>query len=225
METTTDTTTCKLYGLYAITPCSSTHPLSTPLLITQTEQAIAGGARIIQYREKYHPGPLREEQARRLKSACERLGALFIVNDDIALAAAVGAHGVHLGRDDGSIRQARERLGATAIIGVSCYNRLALAREAQRQGADYVAFGRFFPSRSKPDAVQADLDLLRQAKGELGVPIACIGGIRAENAKLLLSAGADMLAVIHGVFGAVDITRASRELAACFDAGRGGAQS
>ena len=216
METTTKNPR-KLYGLYAITPCSSIQPLSTSELTSKVEQTITGGARIIQYREKYHSPSAKREQALAIKFLCEKHGVLLIVNDDIVLAGDVGAHGVHLGQDDSSIQQARDLLGESAIIGVSCYNRLELARAAQQQGADYVAFGRFFSSQSKPAAVKADLALLKQAKAELSLPIACIGGITAENAKLLISAGADMLAVINGVFGASDIIRASRELASCFE--------
>lgn len=216
METTTDLQHRKLYGLYAITPCSSTQPLSTSELIHKVERAINGGARIIQYREKHHDRRLKYEQAVQLRALCDQYRVLFIVNDDVMLAADSGAHGVHLGRDDRSLRQARDELGPSAIIGVSCYNQLALALEAQQQGADYVAFGRFFASATKPGAVAADVGLLRRAKGELTVPVACIGGINPENAKLLTSAGADMLAVIHGVFGASDCERAARELAGCF---------
>ncbi|MGD8569234.1 MAG: thiamine phosphate synthase [Gammaproteobacteria bacterium] len=216
METTTDLNDRKLYGLYAITPCSSTKPLSTSELIHKVERAISGGARIIQYREKCHDRRLKYEQTVRLRTLCDRHRVLFIVNDDVELAAESGAHGVHLGQDDRSVQQARDELGPSTIIGVSCYNQLALAQSAQQQGADYVAFGRFFASHTKPGAVPADVDLLRRAKRELTVPVACIGGINPENAKLLTSAGADMIAVIHGVFGASDCERAARELAGCF---------
>ncbi|MGD8558062.1 MAG: thiamine phosphate synthase [Gammaproteobacteria bacterium] len=217
METTTDTTSRRLHGLYAITPCSSHPPsLSTSELIDKVEQAITGGARIIQYREKRHHSGVKREQAARIKTLCDRHGALFIVNDDVELAAATSADGVHLGQDDWSLSQARKRLGASFIIGVSCYNQLELAHTAQQQGADYVAFGRFFASQTKPGAVQADIALLTRAKAELTVPVACIGGITAENAKLLTSAGADMIAVIQGVFGVSDTEQAARELARCF---------
>ena len=147
----------------------------------------------------------------------------FLVNDDVAIAREVGAQGVHLGQGDSSLVQAREILGDSAIIGISCYNKLELAIRAQEQGADYVAFGRFFSSQTKPSAVQADIDLLIRAKSELSIPIACIGGITAENAKLLVSAGADMLAVINAIFGskdnvgAEDVRLAAQQLAESFE--------
>jgi len=227
METTTSKTKSKLYGLYAITPCSSIQSLTTPELLTKIQSAIEGGARIVQYREKQLPEDTRREQAHGIKTLCERYNVCFLVNDDVAIASQVGAHGVHLGQGDISLTDARETLGASAIIGISCYNQLDLALRAQQQGADYVAFGRFFSSQTKPSAVQADIDLLIRAKSELSIPIACIGGITAENAKLLVSAGADMLAVINAVFGAEggaegisgaeDVRLAAQQLARCFE--------
>ena len=130
----------------------------------------------------------------------------------------MGAAGVHLGRLDASISEARERLGARAIIGASCYNQLEDAAAAARAGASYIAFGRFFPSHSKPDAVQADLALLAQARAEFALPIAVIGGITPNNGRQLVEAGANLLAVIHGVFGQADIEAAARRYADCFRA-------
>jgi thiamine-phosphate pyrophosphorylase len=141
---------------------------------------------------------------------------LFIVNDDLDLAAAVGADGVHLGRDDAHPRRARHRLGRRALIGISCYNQLERAREAQALGADYAAFGRFFPSHTKPSAVQADPELLRRARREIDLPLVAIGGITPENAGFLLDAGADMLAVVDGVFGADDVRAAARSFTELF---------
>jgi thiamine-phosphate pyrophosphorylase len=155
-------------------------------------------------------------QAQQLLSLCNQFGATFIVNDDVDLAAAVHAHGVHLGGEDVPLPQARQRLGAEAVIGASCYNRLELAVRAQQQGADYVAFGRFFPSRTKPQAVPADIALLRQAKAQLHLPIVAIGGITAQNGAQLIAAGADMLAVVEAVFAQEDIAAAARQLAECF---------
>lgn len=216
METTTNKSHYSLYGLYIITPCSSIQPLSTPALLDKIQLAIEGGARIVQYREKFLPEAERREQARAIKALCDRYQTIFLVNDDVALATEVGAHGVHLGQGDLSLGQARKILGDSAIIGITCHNQLELALTAQRQGADYVAFGRFFSSASKPQAVGADIELLQRAKSELSIPIACIGGITVENAKLLISAGADMLAVINAVFGAVDVKQAAQQLADCF---------
>jgi thiamine-phosphate pyrophosphorylase len=141
---------------------------------------------------------------------------LFIVNDDAALARQSQADGVHLGREDTAPVQARARLGSRAIIGVSCYNELPRAQAAQEQGADYVAFGRFFPSRTKPQAVQAGPELLHEAKKKLRIPVVAIGGITPENGASLIAAGADALAVIEGVFGQADVRAAAERYAQLF---------
>ena len=144
----------------------------------------------------------------------------LIVNDDTALARQVNADGVHLGGEDGGVAEARALLGDGRLIGVSCYNRLPLAQEAVRQGADYVAFGSFFVSTVKPEAVAATPDLLRQARRELNVPIVAIGGITAQNGAQLLEAGADALAVISAVFAAPDIAGAAKEFFNLFEQGK-----
>jgi thiamine-phosphate pyrophosphorylase len=151
-----------------------------------------------------------------LVALCERHGALLIVNDDMALAGEVGAHGVHLGRYDDDPVAARRLLGDKAIIGVSCYDQLDLAIAATASGVDYVAFGRFFPSTTKPDAVEARPDLLCRAKAIIDLPLVAIGGITPENGAPLIEAGADMLAVVHGVFGQPDIRAACRRLSELF---------
>ena len=207
-----------LRGLYAITPeCSA-----PGLLAQQVELAIAGGARVIQYRDKSGEGTIDQErrlaEARALRAICHRAGVPLIVNDDATLAAAVAADGVHLGRDDGSPAEARRLLGPEAIIGVSCYNRLELAEAAQAAGASYVAFGSFFPSSTKPLAVRADLDLLRRARQHLRLPLVAIGGITPENGAALIAAGADLLAVVSGVFGGPDPGAAAQAYARLFDA-------
>lgn len=202
-----------LRGLYAITDSRST----VRDLVEQVEQALTGGARVIQYRDKNGSPLLRERQAAGLLQICRAAGVPLIINDDLELAARLGADGVHLGRDDPSPLQARQALGATALIGVSCYNRLQLAVEAQWEGADYVAFGRFFASSSKPQAVQATPELLLQARARLKLPIVAIGGITSENGAPLISAGADMLAVIHGIFGQPDIRLACEHFARLFE--------
>lgn len=194
-----------LRGLYAITPEAPREDLAD--LVTQ---ALLGGARLIQYRDKSQDGSRRLAQAQSLRAHCQAAGALFIVNDDPSLAAASGAHGVHLGRNDPDPAAARALLGPAAIIGVSCYNRLELAHSAQAKGADYVAFGRFYPSGTKPSAIQASLDLLRQARHELQLPLVAIGGITPENAGSLIAAGADVLAVMNGIFAAPDVSAAAR---------------
>jgi thiamine-phosphate pyrophosphorylase len=204
----------RLAGLYAI---ADTQYLDEARLIEAVTQAIAGGARVIQYRDKQHTAAKRMQQANELAALCRQQGALFIVNDDVALAKQAQADGVHLGREDAALAQAREQLGPRAIIGVSCYNELARAEAAEKQGADYVAFGRFFPSRTKPQAAQAGLDLLRDAKKKLHIPVVAIGGITPENGASLIAAGADALAVIEGVFGQADVLAAAERYARLFN--------
>lgn len=203
-----------LHGLYAIT---DTHLCPDEALLRNVEQVLLGGCRLVQYRDKRENLPRRLHQAQQLKTLCHRYQALLIINDDLALAHEVAADGVHLGRQDPDPLHARSLLGSQAIIGVSCYNRLDLALEATSKGVDYVAFGRFFPSLTKPDAVQATPDLLRQAKQALDVPLVAIGGITPENGGPLIEAGADMLAVIQGVFGQPDIRAASQQFSDLFE--------
>lgn len=203
----------RIAGLYAI---ADTRYLDDARLLPAVSEAITGGARIIQYRDKSHDAQARLTQAKKITALCRQHDALFIVNDDVALAKETQANGVHLGREDTSLTQAREQLGPLAIIGVSCYNELARAETAQAQGADYIAFGRFFPSRTKPRAVPANLDLLREAKKKLRIPIVAIGGITPENGASLIAAGADALAVIEGVFGQVDVRAAAERYTSLF---------
>lgn len=202
-----------LRGLYAIT---SAELLAAPDWLARAEAALRGGARALQYRAK-DIGPARQrEQARGLATLCAHFDVPLIINDDPQLACDSGAAGVHLGRDDADIAAARALLGDAAIIGVSCYNELAHAQRAQAQDADYVAFGSFHPSPTKPGAVRAELALLRAAQHSLRVPVVAIGGITPENGAALISAGADMLAAIEGVFGQPDIEAAARRYAALF---------
>ncbi|MCG7920757.1 MAG: thiamine phosphate synthase [Candidatus Thiodiazotropha lotti] len=207
------TDTDRYRGLYAITDSRLCPP---ERIVQQVEAALTGGARIIQYRDKRQERAGSTEQVREILMLCERANALLIINDDIELALASKAHGVHLGREDTTLSEARERLGPTAVIGVSCYNRLELASEAAENGADYVAFGRFFPSRTKPDAVSAEPELLVSARQTIRKPLVAIGGISHENGAQLIAAGADMLAVIEAVFGQPDVEAASRRLSALF---------
>ncbi len=186
-------------------------------LVASVEAAVRGGARMIQYRDKGNDNAQRLREAQSLVDVCHTFNALLIINDDVELAVACGADGVHLGKDDTDIAQARARLGAHAIIGMSCYNDLDRARSAARNGADYVAFGRFFPSKTKPGASAAALETLRVARRELTLPLVAIGGISPDNGDLLIDAGADMLAVIHGVFGQPDVAAAARRFAALFE--------
>lgn len=199
-------------GLYAITPDLA----DTPLLLRKVRAALQGGARVLQYRNKSADPTLRLQQAQALRQLTREFDATFIVNDDAQLAARVDADGVHLGGDDGSLEAARDMLGDAKIIGVSCYNRESLALEAVRAGADYVAFGAFFPSGVKPQAVRAEPQLLAWARGELALPVVAIGGITAQNGAVLIEAGADALAVISAVFDAEDICSSAQEFSTLF---------
>ncbi len=203
----------RLQGLYVITDPDL---LPDHVLEARAEQALHGGAGLLQYRHKGRDRALKTAQARRLAGLCRRHAVPFIVNDDPALAAQSGADGLHIGRDDVDLARARQALGARAIIGVSCYDRLDRALEAQRRGADYVAFGSVFPSPVKPHAPRAGPELLRQAHAELAIPVCAIGGITPANARGVIEAGADMVAVIHGVFGADDPETAARQIARQF---------
>jgi len=178
-----------------------------PRLSALVQAALDGGVPFVQYRNKTAPPPLRRAQAAEMLRICRAAGARLIINDDVALAVEIGADGAHVGRGDapgGSLVAARALLGPGRILGVSCYDELALAEEAARAGADYVAFGSVFPSRTKPEAVHAPLELLGKAR-RLGLPVAAIGGINLDNAPRVIAAGADMLAVVSDVFDAMDI--------------------
>jgi thiamine-phosphate pyrophosphorylase len=199
-------------GLYAVTPDVA----DTPSLLTTAEAALAGGARMLQYRNKSASSALRLLQARALLALCRKFRVPLIINDHLDLAVAVDADGLHLGAEDGSLATARKGLGPTRILGASCYDRVEHAREAERLGADYVAFGSFFPSSVKPGAVRAPLALLRDAKRSLSVPIVAIGGITLENAPQLIAAGADGVAVVSALFGADDVRLAASRFSALF---------
>ena len=198
----------RLRGLYAVTPeCAS-----TAALVAGVDAAITGGAQAVQYRCKRVAPDGRLVQARSLAELCRARGVLFIVNDDAELAAAVGADGVHLGRDDGDPDVARLILGPATLVGVSCYDDIARARTMADRGADYLAFGSLYVSSIKPDARRASLELVGRARS-LGVRIVGIGGIDAENAAEVIEAGADAVAVISAVFAADDIEAAARAIA------------
>ena len=186
-----------IQGLYAIT---DSQLIAESDFIQIVEAALQGGVKVLQYRDKTHDQTKRIVQASALKTLCHQYAVPFIINDDIALARQIQADGVHLGKQDVTLQEARNQLGTEAIIGISCYNQLALAQQAVNNGADYVAFGRFFPSQTKPHAVPAPIDLLSQAHQQLSCPIVAIGGITPDNGRQLLQAGADSLAVIHGLF-------------------------
>lgn len=179
------------------------------------EQALRGGARIIQYRDKSNDIIKRMQQATALKKLCNNYHATFIINDDVELALQIDADGVHIGSQDTTLASARRILG-NKIIGVSCYNQLDMAVRAEKNGADYIAFGSFFPSNIKPHAIRADIPLLTRAKQELKIPVCSIGGITLHNAPALLDAGADMIAVITDIFAAENISDRCQKYAALF---------
>ena len=191
-----------LHGLYGITDSKLMPDDAT--LEARVTAAIEGGMTILQYRDKSQNQGRRLRQAKMLMALCDKAGVLFLINDDVDLAEACRAHGVHLGQSDEGIASARQRLGEKAVIGITCENSLELARTATKQGADYIAFGRFFPSLTKPDAKPAPLSLLDEARQEFNLPMVAIGGITRDNARQLVDAGADMLAVVNDLFSPED---------------------
>jgi thiamine-phosphate pyrophosphorylase len=201
-------------GLYAVTDGAPRDPQALASLVGAV---VDGGAVLVQYRDKGDDPERRQREAAGLLAVCRARGVPLIVNDDLALCRAVGADGVHLGRDDLPLVQAREVLGPAALIGVSCYGEPERALRAQAEGADYVAFGRFYPSHTKPGASPATREMLAAVRPRLRVPVVAIGGITPENAPALRHAGADLLAVVHGLFGAADPGAAARRYAALFE--------
>lgn len=199
-------------GLYAITRETD----DTARLLAQVEAALFGGATVIQYRDKSGDAARQHEQASELLTLCHRFDVPLIINDSLRLADLIGADGVHLGRDDGTVREARIILGHDHIIGVSCYQSLPLALAAQEAGADYVAFGRFFPSGTKPGAQRVEIDLLYRAAHVIHRPIVAIGGITPDNAAQLIDAGADAVAVVGALFDSAQIEDTARQFVDLF---------
>lgn len=205
----------KLRGLYAITDSQ----LLAGKFLKYVEAALEGGVTLLQYRDKSDDQARRLREAETLLTLCERYKTRLIINDDAELAARIGA-GVHLGQTDGPLTPARALLGRQAIIGSTCHDQLSLAEQAAKEGASYVAFGRFFNSTTKPGAPTASLQLLDQARACLHLPICVIGGITLDNAAPLVNHGADLLAVVHGLFGAdsaEEVTRRARAFNALFN--------
>ncbi|MCF1490567.1 thiamine phosphate synthase [Pseudomonas sp. AA27] len=203
-----------LRGLYAITDSQ----LLAGRFLSHVEAALEGGVCLLQYRDKSDDAGRRLREAEALTKLCERYGTQLIINDDAELAARLGV-GVHLGQTDGPLTPARALLGRQAIIGSTCHASLDLAQQAASEGASYVAFGRFFNSVTKPGAPAAGVELLEQARAQVKLPIAVIGGITLDNAAPLIAHGADLLAVIHGLFGAdsaQEVTRRARAFNALF---------
>ena len=202
----------RIRGLYAVTPDEP----DTPRLVGLVQAALDGGARLVQYRNKVAAPQLRRKQAEALLAICRRADVPLIVNDELALAAEIGADGVHLGRDDGDASDARKRL-AGKLLGVSCYNELSRASAAERAGADYVAFGRFFSSVTKPGDTRASLALVAEAKRQIRLPIVAIGGITLEDTPALIAGGIDAVAVVSALFSSSDVCNTARRFAALFE--------
>ena len=187
-------------GLYLVTPDWD----DTERLIAVSEQAIRGGASLLQYRHKTANEPLRQEQAAALLKLCRRLNVPLIINDHLELCEAIDADGIHVGGTDASVASMRARLGSSKIVGASCYGDLQLARDAQASGASYVAFGGFSPSRAKKYAVTTAPNIITLALNELNLPICVIGGMTPENSLVLIDHGAHMVAAISSVYSADD---------------------
>lgn len=199
-------------GLYLVTPdCDDTE-----VLCTKVTQALQGGVSLVQYRHKTASDALRLEQASALLAMCRKAKIPLLINDHVTLAVALDADGVHIGQHDGAIAETRALVGKQKIIGASCYNRFELAEQAQADGADYVAFGACYPSPTKPNAPKATADLFTRARQALSVPVVGIGGITVENARPLIAAGADALAVITDISQAGDVAARCRQYQTLF---------
>ena len=203
-----------LKGIYGITDDAL---LPESKLDFAVEEAIKSGCRVIQYRSKIKDWKARVRQAESLRLLCEQYQVPLIINDNVELCNEVDADGVHLGKQDSSFEQARIQLSADKIIGITCHDSVVAAVSAEEAGADYVAFGRFFPSETKPNASPAPIELLTEAKKKLSIPIVAIGGINAENGAALIAAGADMLAVINAMFADESVSQRTTELVALFN--------
>lgn len=199
--------------MYAVTPEAA----DGAWLRERVRQAVAGGARVVQYRSKSLDHTRMLSQARELAELCRSQGVLFMVNDDVDIARECGADGVHLGREDTSIAAARARLGPSVLIGASCYGDLARAQECVDAGADYLAFGSFFASAVKPGAVRPPLAVLTEARSRWPLPLVAIGGLTPANAAPVLAAGADALAVISALFQVPDTLSAAQAFARLFE--------
>ncbi|MGV3653579.1 MAG: thiamine phosphate synthase [Noviherbaspirillum sp.] len=200
-------------GLYIVTPDWD----DTDKLLATTEQALRGGAALVQYRHKNAAPDLRREQARRLLELCRRHQRPFIVNDHVDLCLEIGADGIHVGGTDAGIADVRAAVGPDRIVGASCYGSLQLARDAHRAGASYVAFGGFYPSRVKKYEVATRPEMVAQAKAEIPLPNVVIGGMTEQNAAPLVAQGADMVAAISSVYMADDPEAAARGFVRLFE--------
>ena len=201
-------------GLYAITPDEP----DTDLLLTKVALALQGGVSVLQYRNKLASQKLKTQQARAILPLCRQYQVPLIINDSVKLCLTLDADGVHIGAEDGNLKEIRARVGNDKIIGASCYNRFDLALAAQQAGADYVAFGACFASTTKPNAPVANLNLFGQARAQLNIPAVAIGGITLANAPQAIAAGASSLAVINAIFNADDVKSSSQQFTQLFSA-------
>lgn len=202
----------KISRLYAITPDLE----NTDDLLSRTRQVLEGGARLIQYRNKLADDILLREQAKLLLQLCGEYQIPLIINDHLDLAIEIDADGLHVGQDDVSVAEARNQLRWNKIIGVSCYNDLDLALQAEKEGADYVAFGAFFSSLTKPNALSVPANLVSQAKKKVSIPIVGIGGIKLTNAKAVIQAGCAAIAVCNDLFQTEDIQATATQFSQLF---------
>jgi thiamine-phosphate pyrophosphorylase len=196
----------RMKGLYIVTPDWD----DTAKLLAVSEQALQGGAALLQYRHKTADAALRQQQAEQLLALCRRYQRPFIINDDVELCLALDADGIHVGGTDASVAEVRAKVGPDKIVGASCYGSMELAHQAYRSGASYIAFGGFYPSRVKKYEVTTQPAIVATAKVEIPLPNVVIGGMTEQNAAPLVAAGADMVAAVSSVYLAEDPVAAAR---------------
>jgi len=202
-------------GLYAVTPDEK----DLFALSSKVESCIRGGARLIQYRSKGLSKTEQNKQAREIKMVCDRYKVPLIINDNVELCRIINANGVHLGEDDDSLEKARLVLGPSKIIGVSCYNSIDRVRKAVDRGATYIALGACFPSKTKPHAPTASLDLIDLVLKNFKIPVVAIGGINLENIELLANKGISCVALINSLFKSKDIEGTARQFTGLLKSG------
>jgi len=212
MQKSTSLSTKFPNGLYAIT---DPRLLPSERLIASVESALRGGARVIQYRDKTASDIERVKNAQSLRDLCANYQAPLIINDDLNLCLRINAGGLHLGKSDGDIAHARSKLGDEKLLGVTCHSNLVYAQHCIQQGVDYCAFGRIFPSITKPNAPHCSQDTLQLAT-KLASPSVAIGGITTENAPSIIATNIHSIAVIQGLFGHQDIEATARIFSSFF---------
>ncbi|WP_343587351.1 thiamine phosphate synthase [Herbaspirillum sp.] len=198
-----------LRGLYIVTPDWD----DTAQLLAATELALQNGTALVQYRHKTASPQRRREQAEALLALCRQYKVPLVINDHVDLCMEIDADGIHVGGTDSSIAEVRRAVGPDKIVGASCYGTLELAHAAYKDGASYVAFGGFYPSRVKKYDFRTAPEIIAQSKREIPLPVVVIGGITLENAPPLVAQGADMVAVISSVYLVPQGERKTRQLA------------